>query len=167
MQLLVSSICHTLNELERVVIQLTPEQFARPLDIFSGSSVGMHTRHIIEFYDCLLWECSNSNAPNINYEKRRRDLTLQSDPLAAVTSLATICNELKQKRPENQMLSLEAEGQVIVTSFERELLYNLEHTIHHMATLRIGLYVIRPDIRLSARFGVAASTIKAHEPNIK
>jgi hypothetical protein len=38
-------------------------------------------------------------------------------------------------------------------------MYNLEHTIHHMALIRIGISEVS-DIRLSENYGVASSTIK-------
>ncbi|MDX1476670.1 MAG: hypothetical protein R3301_03155 [Saprospiraceae bacterium] len=46
------------------------------------------------------------------------------------------------------------------SSLERELIYNIEHTIHHLAIIKIGLAIIAPDIPLPAHFGVAPSTVK-------
>jgi hypothetical protein len=47
----------------------------------------------------------------------------------------------------------------ISTNYFREIAYNLEHTIHHMALIRIGLREIG-DIPVDESYGVASSTTK-------
>jgi hypothetical protein len=51
------------------------------------------------------------------------------------------------------------------SNIERELMYNIEHTIHHLAIIKIGLNAVAPQIALSEHFGVAPSTIR-HKQNI-
>ena len=40
----------------------------------------MHTRHIIEFYQCLIEQASEGQ---INYDSRKRDVRIESDPAFA------------------------------------------------------------------------------------
>ena len=47
----------------------------------------------------------------------------------------------------------------IPSNYYREIAYNLEHTIHHMALIRVGINEISTVV-LSQEFGVAYSTIK-------
>ena len=47
----------------------------------------------------------------------------------------------------------------IPTNYQREALYNLEHTIHHMALIRVGINEVST-LQVPQEFGVAASTIK-------
>jgi hypothetical protein len=47
----------------------------------------------------------------------------------------------------------------VFTNFQRELVYNLEHTVHHMALLRIAVNQVS-SIPLPEDFGIAMSTIK-------
>ena len=47
----------------------------------------------------------------------------------------------------------------IPSNYYRELAYNLEHTIHHMALIRVGITEVS-GIQLSDDFGVASSTVK-------
>ena len=49
----------------------------------------------------------------------------------------------------------------------RELLYNLEHCIHHLALIKIGLKLVAPQIELPTHFGFARSTILHKEKNIQ
>ena len=66
----------------------------------------------------------------------------------------------------NKTLTLEAcydehltEPIAIETNYYREVAYNLEHTIHHMALIRVGITEIST-IQLPDDFGVASSTVK-------
>ena len=45
------------------------------------------------------------------------------------------------------------------TNYHREIAYNLEHTIHHMALIKVGICELS-DIRVPEGFGVATSTMK-------
>jgi len=56
-------------------------------------------------------------------------------------------------------LGLQNETVAIESNFDRELVYNLEHAIHHMALIRVGINELT-DVIVSEKFGVAPSTIK-------
>ena len=47
----------------------------------------------------------------------------------------------------------------IASNYYREIAYNLEHTIHHMALIRVGINEVS-SVVLPDEFGVAYSTIK-------
>ncbi|WP_339837617.1 hypothetical protein [uncultured Flavobacterium sp.] len=47
----------------------------------------------------------------------------------------------------------------ISTNYERELLYNLEHSIHHQALIKVAV-LKNPSIKICENFGVAKSTIE-------
>ena len=46
------------------------------------------------------------------------------------------------------------------SSFYRELAYNIEHAIHHMALLKVAVNQTLTYIELPQNFGVASSTIR-------
>ena len=61
--------------------------------------------------------------------------------------------------PISLFLSKDAE-ESISSTVAREVNYNIEHCIHHMALIKIGLKIIKPSLALSPSFGVAASTLQ-------
>ena len=42
----------------------------------------------------------------------------------------------------------------------RELIYNIEHAVHHMAIIKIGVREVAPYVTLPHDFGIAASTLR-------
>ncbi len=52
------------------------------------------------------------------------------------------------------------ENQVsIQTNYFRELLYNLEHCIHHQALIKVAVFQLE-NIKVTENFGIAPSTIE-------
>ena len=96
-------------------------------------------------------------------KKRKRDYNIETDKDLAIQLLKDIYHRLE--RP-NIDLTMEAEdyedvsGVVVIPSnYYREIAYNLEHTIHHMALIRVGINEVS-SLVLPDEFGVAYSTIK-------
>ena len=125
-----------------------------------NNTIGQHVRHIIELFKCLE---RGYTSGTIDYEKRKRDIEIE-------TNKETACNLLQQifrslNRPNKELLLVasyddDANRPIIIsTNYQREVAYNLEHTIHHMALIRIGIAEVS-DLVLSEDFGVASSTIK-------
>ena len=50
--------------------------------------------------------------------------------------------------------------QKVSSNYERELCYNIEHAVHHMAIFRIGLEEIADYVHIPKGFGVAVSTLR-------
>jgi hypothetical protein len=147
-------------QLSATLDQLTQEQYVQPCQSLLNATVGQHLRHIIELFQCLE---NGYDEGLVNYEKRKRDIVIETDRELATALLREIHRGLD--RP-NKALNLEACYEensanpiVIATNFYREIAYNLEHTIHHMALIRVGINEVA-DISLPAEFGVASSTIK-------
>ncbi len=49
---------------------------------------------------------------------------------------------------------------MIASNFYRELIYNIEHAVHHMAIMKIGVLEVAPYVSMPLDFGVAVSTIR-------
>ncbi len=160
---LIEATISKLTNIQFYLRNLDEQLYGEPLELLSYASIGEHTRHILEFYTCLL---EQSKEGTVNYDQRKRDKTIQADPQIAGNVLSSIVVQL-QKIDVGQQLQLEicydAEQEVaniVETSLERELVYNLEHVIHHLAIIKIGLAVLSPKLRLPEDFGVAPSTMR-------
>ncbi|WP_229311077.1 DinB family protein [Larkinella soli] len=154
-----------LTQLAAVVGQLTGAEYARPLAVLSGNTIGKHVRHILEFYELLL---GSTQTGCLNYDRRVRDLRLEVDPDEVLRRIGAI-DRAVQRLDLNQPLQLEADLSVsgaetvrIPSSFARELHHNIEHAIHHMALIRIAVLSSCPAIGLPTHFGVAYSTLQHH-----
>ncbi len=154
---------HTLKQLSNLLTQLDEALYKKSLDIFSSSSFGNHIRHILEFFQCLLNQYPEGK---VNYDLRQRNSLLETAPCHAISIIEELCHQLSIIETKTS-LTLETcyqtKGDQFIeagTSIERELIYNIEHAIHHMAIIKIGIKVYAPDIELPEDFGVAPSTIK-------
>ena len=147
-------------QLSATLDQLSQEQYVQPCKTLFNATIGQHVRHIIELFQCLH---NGYDSGKVNYENRKRDARIETDKTFAASLLPEIYKALSR---ENKSLELEAcydehaAGSLhIATNFYREVAYNLEHTIHHMALIRVGITEVST-IELPEEFGVASSTIK-------
>ena len=152
------------DQLRFITINLSDEQFSKPTLSLSGSSIGQHFRHTLEFFQCLLTEENEL----INYDQRRHKKSLEnytSEALQLINEQSKTIETLTSNKEFTLELSygLEQSKPIKVnTNLERELVYNIEHTVHHMALMKIGLKEIAPELKLPIGFGVADSTIQYH-----
>ena len=117
-------------------------------------------RHIIELFEELF---RGYETGTVNYDNRKRDYVLETNRSVATQRLEDI-NTLAVRN--NLPLCLSGKYSVedeqpfeVVTNYYRELLYNLEHTIHQMALISVAIEQVS-GIELPKEFGVAASTLK-------
>lgn len=153
-------IQHVFVQLSETLNQLTNEEYVQPSRILFNATIGQHVRHIIELFQCLE---KGYNEGIVNYEKRKRDYQIETNKELASALLKEVYQNIG--RPNKEII-LEAEDYYdtmeiasIPSNYYRELAYNLEHTIHHMALIRVGVNEVS-SIELPVEFGVAYSTVK-------
>jgi hypothetical protein len=101
----------------------------------------------------------------VDYDARRRDPGLETDPAQVANLVRHWLVWLAEARPNRDLqlcFSLSAQGQrqVLATNFYRELAYNLEHAIHHLAIIKIAVRNHFPALVLAPHFGVAHATVQ-------
>ncbi|MFT3908146.1 MAG: hypothetical protein QM737_01870 [Ferruginibacter sp.] len=151
---------HVFFQLTDSLEQLSPAEYSQPSKILFNASIGQHVRHIIELYVCLY---NGYESGTVNYEKRKRDVRIETDKDFAIELMQMICNNI-DKTDKDLLLESNYDEQsteeiIVATNYYRELLYNLEHTVHHMALIRVGINEVS-SIKIPDGFGVATSTIK-------
>lgn len=149
-----------LNQLRCVLAQFDKKDYQKPLPILNGVSIGQHSRHIIEFYQCLF---EGQVSLKINYDSRQRDLRIETDLDYALVLIDDFIEKIENSNfVETIVLEVafdHLKTTEVLSSSDRELTYLIEHTIHHLAILNIAINAVFKEISLPANFGVAFSTI--------
>ena len=155
--MLIQRIKNNLSENIELLRQLTNEEFTQQNPELSNATIGEHIRHIIELLGCLI---ENYDSGIINYDDRKRNELIQTDVNKAI---AVIKKHILEIEKPNKKLSLTYKCfgpiELISTNYFRELVYNLEHSIHHQALIKVALHRF-PHIQVSSSFGVAPSTLE-------
>ena len=151
---IITQLTDLLNDIESAVYK----DALRPLHY---STTGQHVRHITEFYLCLL---KGYKTGVVDYDARERNLLIEIDKDFTIETLEQVIQDLKTLNTDKCLILKSSFGgdevMDIPTSFFRELTYLIEHTIHHLAIIKIGLNEVYPEIKISKNFGVAHSTIR-------
>lgn len=151
------------DDMEQYLCKMDDGSYSMPIDVLSQASAGQHTRHVIEFFQCLL---DQRLSGTVNYDKRVRNTAIQEQTavaLQAIRDIAVTIDQLDLKEPLKLEVAYDAACEAcfsVDTTIERELVYNIEHAIHHLAMIKIGLRISAPEIVLRAGFGVAPSTVR-------
>ena len=160
MELLTQTTKGLFGQIEEALHLICKEQYSTGCILMGNASIGQHVRHIIELFHEML---NGYGSGEINYENRQRDFLIETDPAFAVLQMNTIV--LVMERSDKQLLLTsgydmdKGTTSTISTTYMREVIYNIEHTIHHMALIRIAFKSLF-DIELNSSFGVAPSTLK-------
>lgn len=152
-----------LLQLKELLQVMKKEDFNRKTEILSGSSIGQHIRHILEFYLLLV---SGSFSGTISYDKRQRDKRIEEEPRFAIETINRLITGV-DTLDENQLVKFEGDftedgsaDHFVHSSVGRELAYCIEHSIHHQAIIKAGLIAMGLSTLTDENFGVAYSTIR-------
>lgn len=155
--MLIPSINNSLNELVALLDQLSDHEYTKPCPQLSNATIGEHTRHIVEMFQCL---DNFYDSGLVNYDKRERNIVIQTNTEFAIKSIVEIQNNLEKENKKIELQQIiDGEEIRIESNYLRELLYNLEHCIHHQALIKVAILQCE-NVQIDANFGVARSTIE-------
>ncbi|MEM8939952.1 MAG: DinB family protein [Bacteroidota bacterium] len=152
-----------LRQLDHIIEECKPEDFSKPLRELNESTFGQHIRHTLEFFICLV---DARNEGVVNYDNRKHDKLIESDKRLAQSLIISIIEFLEKNQEDFEVIfeanytTKEGNDQAMKSSFYRELAYNIEHTIHHMALIKVAVSQSLLYIKLPENFGVASSTVR-------
>ena len=76
----------------------------------------------------------------MNYDKRERNTRIQTETSFAIENIALIQQNLDKKNKSIMLIQIiDGEEIRIESNYFRELLYNLEHCIHHQALIKVAV----------------------------
>ena len=151
---------HYTNQIADAILQLSDNEFTGLIKPLGNATVGQHVRHIIELFEELQ---NGYDSGMVCYDNRKRDFALETDKLLVIERLHQI--SVTASRADKALVlkcsySTEDGNDMSVNSnYKRELIYNIEHTVHHMALLRVGIEHIS-NVQIPRDFGIAVSTLR-------
>jgi len=145
-------------------IQVIPKtDYARPMEVFNGSTLGKHFRHIFDFFNCLIEQC---DCKSVDYAKRERDELIETQSAYAARHFELLKGRLSDLEEHKNLevfadfLLSDGSRPSVQTTIGREIMYAYDHAVHHLAIVKIGLKALDPYLPINEQMGVAASTIK-------
>jgi hypothetical protein len=152
-----------LEEIKNLLQQLPQNLYTKPKDILSEATIGQHFRHILEFYICLE---RGVKTGTVSYDERERNVLIETNVVYAMIHIKQLIHFLTLSK-NDRSLTMKAnysnvleEQTIIQTSFYRELAYALDHTVHHLAIIKIALSEETERVEVDKNLGVAPSTVR-------
>lgn len=155
-----------LEEIKYLLQQLPQDLFTAQKEILSGATIGQHFRHILEFYICLE---KGAHSGTVSYDERERNVLIETDLAYAINCIEKLIHFLASLKNDHSLAMIanysntSEETTIIQTSLYRELAYALDHTVHHLAIVKIALSEEKDKVEIDSDFGVAPSTIRYRE----
>ena len=152
-------ITEQLKSLSNLLLLLSDKQYNQKIAFLGNASIGGHTRHIIELLKCA---ADGYNTGTVDYLNRVRDLATERYKAFAMRKLSLMAEQIiKSDKQMNLVVECCEENALnyVTTTYFREIVYNAEHTIHHLALIRVALREMQLDI-VEDNFGMAYSTIE-------
>ena len=145
-----------LTQLKLVLEQIPSQVYNQKLPLLHDTSIGAHVRHILEFFNQLI---DGYESGIIQYDKRERNEKLETDLPLAISTIVDIMSGIdKAEKYLSLSTTYNDYNHAVPTSYERELIYNIEHCIHHQAIIKIALKSLKLDVK-NESFGLAKSTL--------
>lgn len=155
-----------LDQIKSVLTTIDEKQYGEGLDLFSGSTIGKHIRHIFDFYNSI----AHIKDGHLDYALRDRDPQIEVNPVYSINAFEAL---------KSKIMDMDVKAMIhVMTDFDlnsddcqdcvgstigRELMYAYDHAVHHLAIVKMGIKSHFPEVQLNNNIGVASSTLKYQE----
>ena len=147
-----------LESLSALLSQLSNEQYTRTIRHLGNATIGGHSRHILEILQCVL---NGYGQGRVNYIHRHRNLELETNRELAIITSHELSRQLNKTDKSLELFVETENGENMIypfTTYLREIIYSIEHTVHHLALIKVALTEMELEL-VNGNFGVAYSTI--------
>jgi uncharacterized damage-inducible protein DinB len=163
-QRILTAAIDVLAQGEDLLRSLSAENYRRRVPVVFNAAIGGHYRHCLDHFTSLLLAL---DADEVDYDHRKRDPRLETQPEFALALTAEMRKTLERLTPETLCTEVKARCEVSYThgnspvtrsTLARELVYCIAHAIHHYALISVMARLM--EVTLPEPFGVAPSTAK-------
>jgi hypothetical protein len=153
-----------LRQGEDLLRSLSVENYTRRVPAVFNAAIGGHYRHCLDHFTSLLLAL---DADEVDYDHRKRDPRIETQPEFALVLTAEMRRRLEQLTAETLCTEVKArcevsysqgDSPVARSTLARELVYCIAHAIHHYALISVMGRLL--EAKLPEHFGVAPSTVK-------
>jgi uncharacterized damage-inducible protein DinB len=124
-----------LSQLKRLIQHCDTIYLKDPLSQHAG--IGQHVRHVLDHYRAFV---QGLDQQCVDYNLRTRNSAEENDPAIAALSIDELIQWMKNLETAPYKITViseislhEQQSEAITSNAERELLYLINHSIHHMA----------------------------------
>ena len=164
------ALVHSLLQVDVILKTLQDQPKGTADKHFVELGIGRHLRHIYDHFLAFQGGAATqltARVALIDYNRRNRESLVEVDRVASLAQLQCILSWCESLPVEDEVLRapvmviseidcLQQASERFESTFARELLYLINHTIHHVAYVKLLLKQV--DIRLPDAIGIAPST---------
>jgi uncharacterized damage-inducible protein DinB len=150
----------SLEQLSQILKALSKVPDALADNVYVEANIGKHLRHNFDHLNALK---SGLQSGTVDYNHRTRDSAVERDRLLAAQQLSALQLWVDTGDLSNRALSVTSEiscnnmqNMTFTSNLHREILYMINHTIHHAA--HIKLLLLQYGIELPESIGLAPGT---------
>ena len=158
MKTLIDANLEAIDQALGVITSITDDNYCDRVD--GRSAPGAHIRHILDHYRAVQ---VGINEGEVDYDLRRRQCSVETDRHCAEKELRETKLWLQSMPEESVPVKVKSEVSLndccsicIDSDSSRELLYVLNHTVHHMAYLSLLLKI--NNVKVCDEVGLAPAT---------
>lgn len=158
-QMIIQQLSEQITVLKELLISLSDQQYTQKISFLSDASIGAHSRHIIELIKCLT---NGYPIGKVDYINRERNILIEQNKAIALAELDSLMLQINRADKKMKLLSEAQQNDqtfFVDSTYYREIEYNKEHTIHHLALIRVGLREMNLTL-VNESIGVAHATLK-------